>query len=76
MDVVGGSGGRTGRLGLTDIHNPVRDRELVASCGLAQRAQLGALMTQKGGRNVQEGGDVCIQRADLLHCTEESNTAL
>ena len=26
-----------------------------------------------GGREVQEGGDVCIHIADSLHCTAETN---
>ena len=29
-----------------------------------------------GGREVQEGGDICIHIADSLHCTEETNTTL
>ena len=29
-----------------------------------------------GGREVPEGGDICIHRADSLHCTAESNTTL
>ena len=29
-----------------------------------------------GGREVQEGGDICIHIADSLHCTAETNTTL
>ena len=29
-----------------------------------------------GGREVQEGGDMCIHMADSLRCTTEANTAL
>ena len=28
------------------------------------------------GREVQEGGDICIHIADSLHCTSETNTTL
>ena len=28
------------------------------------------------GREVQEGGDICIHIADSLHCTAETNTTL
>ena len=27
-----------------------------------------------GGREVPEGGDICIHTADSLHCTAETNT--
>ena len=30
----------------------------------------------EGGREVQEGGDICIHIADSLHCTAETNTTL
>ena len=30
----------------------------------------------RGGREVQEGGDICIHVADSLHCTAETNTPL
>ena len=30
----------------------------------------------RGGREVQEGGDIGIHRADLLHCTAENNKTL
>ena len=29
-----------------------------------------------GGRAAQEGRDICIHRADSLHCTAETNTTL
>ena len=29
-----------------------------------------------GGREVQEGGDICIHIADILGCTLETNTPL
>ena len=29
-----------------------------------------------GGREIQEGGDICIHIADSLNCTAETNTAL
>ena len=29
-----------------------------------------------GGREVQEGGDICIRIDDSLHCTAETYTAL
>ena len=28
------------------------------------------------GREVQEGGDICIHIGDSLHCTAETNTTL
>ena len=28
------------------------------------------------GREVQEGGDICMHIADSLHCTAETNTTL
>ena len=28
----------------------------------------------RGGREVQEGGNICIHIADSVHCTEEINT--
>ena len=28
----------------------------------------------KDGREVPEGGDICIHMADSLHCTAETNT--
>ena len=31
---------------------------------------------QVGGREAQEGGDVCMHRADTLGCTLETNTTL
>ena len=31
---------------------------------------------QVGGREVQEGGDICIQIADIIGCTLETNTPL
>lgn len=31
---------------------------------------------QEGGREVKEGGDICISMADLLHCMVENNTEL
>ena len=47
----------------------------------ARGAQLGALCgpgagDEGNGREVQEGGIVCIHTADLLHCTVETHTAL
>ena len=43
---------------------------------MAQGAQLSALWWDEGsgGREVQEGGDICILIADSLHCTAETNT--
>ena len=29
-----------------------------------------------GGREVEEGGDICIHIADSLHCTAEPKTTL
>ena len=31
---------------------------------------------EEGGREVQEGGNICIQTADSLPCTAETNTTL
>ena len=31
---------------------------------------------EEGGREVQEGGDICTHIADSLCCTAESNTTL
>ena len=30
----------------------------------------------RGGREVQEGGDICLHVVGSLHCTAESNTML
>ena len=30
----------------------------------------------RGKREIQEGGDICIHKADSLHCTAETNTTL
>ena len=30
----------------------------------------------RGQREIQEGGDICIHKADSLHCTAETNTTL
>ena len=32
--------------------------------------------TERGGREAQEGGDICVYRADSLLCTAETNTTL
>ena len=50
------------------------------SC-IAQRAQVGALSSRgvgwgRGGREAQEGGDICIHIADSYCCTAETNTTL
>ena len=41
-------------------------------------AQLGALWWPGwcNGRQVQEGGAICVHRTDSLHCTAETNTTL
>ena len=31
---------------------------------------------RRGGREVQERGDICMHTADSLHCTAETNTTL
>ena len=36
----------------------------------------GSGMGGEGGREVQEGGNICIHIADSLCCTAETNTAL
>ena len=53
----------------------------MGSCCIAQGDQLGALwgprgMDREGGREAQEGGDICIHIADSLCCTVETNTTL
>ena len=54
----------------------------MGSCCVIHGAQLGALMTQRaetgwvGGREAQEGGDICIHMVDSLLCTAETNTTL
>ena len=65
---------RTGRVGLTYIYCPVWNRQLVGSCCIARGAQLSAVMTQRGGREVQEGSGICIHIADSLCCIAEANT--
>ena len=37
---------------------------------------LGGGGLREGGREVQEGGDICIHIADSLLCREETNTTL
>ena len=32
-----------------------------------------SLVTQRGGREIQDGGDIYIHRADSLHCTQETS---
>ena len=56
-------------------------KQLVDSVGLsgiAQAAQLGAPWwlqgAMRGGREVQEQGDICRHTADSLHCTAENNS--
>ena len=39
---------------------------------MTQRSRMGVGMEG----DVQEGGDVCIHRANSLHCTAETNTEL
>ena len=48
---------------------------------IAQRAQFDAVWKSKWvgwwqGREVQEGGDICIHMAYLLYCTAETNATL
>ena len=33
-----------------------------------------SVMTNRGGREAQEEGDICTHIADSLHCTAETNT--
>ena len=33
-----------------------------------------SVMTYRGRREAQEGGDICTHTADSLHCTSETNT--
>ena len=65
------------------IYNTVCKIDRVWSCCTAQGAQLGALGWPRwvewgrgGGREVQEGRDVCRDITDSLHCTAESSTTL
>ena len=53
---------------------------LLCSAGSSARC---SIMTYLGGwdgggcgREVQEGGEICIHTADSLHCTAETNTTL
>ena len=53
----------------------------MGSCCIAQGAQLSSDDLHKwdggmGGREVQEGGDICINIDDTFHCTAEINTTL
>ena len=51
----------------------------MGTCCIAQRAQLGARWSPRGvgsGREVQEGGDICVHMAESLPCTGETNTTL
>ena len=63
----------------------VRNRELVGTCGKAQRAQLGTLWGSRvvgwgGEKDIQKGGDICLHIADLLlllfFCTVQTNKTL
>ena len=58
----------------------MENRQLVGSCCLTEGAQPGALWQARGvgwgGREVQEGGNVCMPVADSRWCMAETNTAL
>ena len=66
------------------IYYYVRNRELVGTCGKAQRAQLGALWGSRvvgwgGEKETQKEGDICLHIADLLlllFCTVQTNKTL
>ena len=45
-----------------------------ASGNLLRSTESSAVMTQKGQRECQEGGDLCIHINDSLRCTTETNT--
>ena len=47
----------------------------MGSCCIAQGAEFSALWWpggMAGGKETQEGGDICIHKADSLHCESES----
>ena len=51
----------------------------MGSLCVTQRAQTGAMLGWDGvgsGREIQEGGDICILMADSHGCIAETNTAL
>ena len=54
----------------------------MVTCYKAQGAQLSALDDLEGwdggwsGKEVQEGGDICLHMADSLVCTAETNITL
>ena len=62
-------------------------KQIVGTCGIVKGAQLGALWWLGGvrvgwggvqwggaGRQIQEGGDICIHTADSLRCIAATNT--
>ena len=80
-----GEGGRTWDTGIDICVLPcvkhTASGNLLETCRIAQGAQLSALWRPRGegrvgGREVQEGRDICIHTADLPHCTLETNTTL
>ena len=80
---VGEGEGRLNREVRIDIYtlpwvNQGASGNLLHSTGNSARC---SVMTYKGGmgvggREVQEGGDICIHVADSFPCTAETNTAL
>ena len=77
--------GGWGKLGEEHRRISTGTRETASFMRGAQRQSPGSsawcsLMTYKGamrgGREVQEQGDICRHTADSLHCTAENNTVL
>ena len=72
--------GQIERVALKYIHYHVENRHLVGSCCLTEGAQPGALWQARGvgwgGREVQEGGNICMPVADPHWCMAETNAAL
>ena len=78
VDTVGeGEGGTNWEIRI-DIHTLPCAKHLAGMCCIAQGAQFGTLRRPRwvGGREVQEGGDICIHTADSLCRTVEINTTL
>ena len=70
------------RVALKDTYYHMQNRQLVESCCITQEAQLVLCDNLEGwfgmgsGREIQEGGDICMIMADAHHCVVETNTTL
>ena len=73
-----GEGGMNPEIGQTYTHCCVYNRQLMGTCGTTQGVQLCADVEGRdrgdgGGKEIQEGGDICIHVAESLRCTAKIN---